>query len=229
MNEAKQFVFTNDDKECIVTMSISLNSINEYKILYSYSEFNNAHPFHNCSPPGIKQQYEREHETGSIVFKNSLTDCLIDFILNNKNIHDVDNEEHINIFRQHDYEIKFKDPVVLQRDKYIECNYTITLLERNTSYSIYYTWDEFNHLHPQYYPYQREETTMKYSFIKKNKFTKLLIDYLFMDEEELGKKIGFFTPQEYKKQIINRIIPAIVEKDDSIRTIITCIIPALWE
>ena len=57
----------------------------------------------------------------------------------------------------------------------------------------------------------------------------MLIKYLFMKEEILSKVCGLGLANDYKRRIIKFIIPLFSRKSESTKTIMTCVIPALWD
>ena len=225
MKTCKKRLFRHNEQECIVDIDIEEQETN-YVVSYKYSHDNEAHPFYKCCPPGIKKKFEREHEYGDNIFKNDLSKIIIDFMVNDKDIHKPTEITSDNILRYREKTIVFKHP-----ESWIssECKYTLSVIERDNTIGIYANWDTFNDLHPQYYPNFCEESCRKYSLISKNEFTETLINYLMMDEDILGNITGFSTALHYKSIIIRNIIPALYEKEDSLRTIMTCIIPALWD
>ena len=226
--ETKSFVFNKGKDKCIVKMELWKGE-DQYSIIYTYSSDNSAHPFIDSQAPGINPKYEREHEHGDVICRNSLSEKLIYMLLNSIDIHQPEIIQD-NYWREKTMEItlNFVDYFNFNSED-TQCNYKIIIVEQETSYKFYFEWDNFNEAHPQYYPNKSEKMSMKESDIPKNSFTKAMVEYLFMSEHNLLPFVGIRDPISYKKNIINKIIPAIESKTDSKRTIITCIIPALWD
>lgn len=191
-------------------------------------------PFVDCDTPGNSKEDTLTHRYGEALHKNQLSDIIIDYLLNNKDIFTedlkIENGGKKESEKSKTIVIKFKEMMGIIRKNDPDINrleYTITLVDNDTKYSMYFIWDIFNNCHPQCH--MEEENCMTHCILPKNDFTKMLVKYLFMDEEELSKDCGLGLPNDYKRRIIRFILPTFLKNTDSTKTIITCVIPGLWD
>ena len=217
----KNIVFGSNQK-CIVTITLC-KSENNYYISYSYSNENHNNPFYKIEEP------LNEHKDGDIIYRNSLTDIIIDYLMNDKDL-------YVCVCSDEIYKTKrtfaFDECCSFGALDYpsIICNYKIDVSVNLSYISILFSWDTFNSSHPEFNKHKgNEEQCMRHAIFPKNAFTLEVINYILMDDKLLSCKIGFSEVSDYRKRICRSIIPAIVKCENSAKTIMTRIIPILWD
>ena len=140
-------------------------------------------PFVNCQTPGHSKESILEHRDGDIIHKNELTDIIIDYLLNDKDIfsecsHSENKPLISNSQRTQTIILKFKEieGFFEINTSWSELDYTITVVDNDTNYSMYFMWDTFNTCHPQWQPCTpsglEEDNCMTHSIIPKNDLLK---------------------------------------------------------
>lgn len=198
------FKKSSNSTQCTIIVKVYIDkNKHQYSIYYNNifsgtnsNKINNAHPFYNT-------KYE-EHLSGDIIFMNTYTTKLIEFLVNDySNIFNDDkiisNTIYTKTFRFYsdfydEHDTEFVDTIItIKTIKYKENNYY--LIKYNHS-------KPSTHISHPFYKSDHEDSCQKH-IILKNPLTDKLVEYLNMDFEVLSEYTGLSTPQCYKKKLMN--------------------------